>query len=316
MRSILLASSLLVAPALAAGAPQCIVPAAAAAPPASESQAPSAAPIPVAPAASASVPKLIPGDQVDRVPVLRRIASNGAQLFDLGTEHGLRTVFARNGSVFQVFYITADGQAAVRGIMNTADGQNVTKRQVAPIEGAIPTVTIAAPGIPQPPAPPTAVHVAARPAGSLLKAVEGTTFGTIGPASAPRLYVFIDPLCSFSVRAMDALRPYVASGRVQLAVIPLSVLDYEDQGRSTVAAKAMLSLPPDAMVAAWGGNKLDGPASEEAAPRLAANMLAAEAVGLRGTPTFVWRKRDGSEGRADGIPGDLDDLVASMGAEP
>ena len=313
MRSVLLASSLLLTPALAAGAPQCVIPAAAAAaPPAPDAQPTIRVPMPVPAAATVAPPRLIPGDQVDRVPALRRIALNGAQLFDLGTEHGLRTVFARNGSLFQVFYITADGQAAVGGVMWTADGQNVTKRQVAPIEGTVPTVTIGTPG-PQPPVPPAPVRAAARPAGSLLKAVEGTTFGTIGPASAPRLYVFIDPLCSFSVRTMEALGPYVASGRVQLAVIPLSVLDYEDQGRSTVAAKAMLSLPPDAMVAAWGGNKLDGPASEEAASRLATNMLAAEAVSLRGTPTFVWRKRDGSEGRADGIPGDLDALIASMG---
>lgn len=61
---------------------------------------------------SAATPRLIPSDQVERVPVLRRIASNGAQLFDLGTEHGLRTVFARNGSVFQVFYVTADVNGA------------------------------------------------------------------------------------------------------------------------------------------------------------------------------------------------------------
>ena len=51
----------------------------------------------------------------------------------------------------------------------------------------------------------------------------------------------------------------------------------------------------------------------DADARLAANMQAAEGIGLRGTPTFVWRKADGTEGRADGIPGDLDALVASIG---
>ncbi len=48
-------------------------------------------------------------DEISRVPALRRIASAGAQLTDLGTEHGLRTVFARNGQSFQVFYLTPDG---------------------------------------------------------------------------------------------------------------------------------------------------------------------------------------------------------------
>lgn len=314
MRSILLASSLLLAPGLAFGTSQCVVPASATvpAPAPSESQAPPVAPAPLPAPGSVSSPQLITIDQVDRVPALRRIASAGAQLFDLGTEHGLRTVFARNGSVFQVFYVTADGQAAVGGVMWDASGQNVTKRQVAPIEGTIPTVTIAASGSP-PPAQPTAVRAAARAPSSLLQVIEGTSYGTIGSASAPRLYLFVDPLCSYSIRAMEQLRPYVASGRLQLAAIPVSVLDHEDQGRSTLAAKAMLSLPPDAMVVAWGGNKLNGPADPGADARLIANMQAAESIGLRGTPTFVWRKRDGSEGRADGIPGDLDALVASIG---
>ena len=314
MRYILLTSSLLLAPGLAFSSPQCVIPTADAAPTSAPSVAqslqvePAQAPVSIA---SAS-PPMIPADQVNRVPALRRIASGGAQLFDLGIQHGLRSVFARNGSVFQVFYVTADGQAAVGGVMWTADGQNVTKRQVAPIEGTIPTVTIAALAAP-PPAAPAMVRVAARAPGSLLSAVEGTTFGTVGPATAPRLYVFIDPLCSFSVRAMEALRPYVASGKVQLAVIPISVLDHEDGGRSTVAAKAMLSQSSEAMVAAWGSNRLNGPAAPGADALLLANMQAAESIGLRGTPTFVWRKRDGSEGRADGIPGDLDALIALIG---
>ena len=113
---------------------------------------------------------------------------------------------------------------------------------------------------------------------------------------------------------MDQLRPYIASGRVQVAVIPLSVLDYEDQGRSTVAAKAMLSLPTNRMVAAWGSNWLNGPVDPAADHRLAANLATAQAIGLRGTPTFVWRRADGTEGRSDGMPDNIDALVASLGS--
>ena len=112
---------------------------------------------------------------------------------------------------------------------------------------------------------------------------------------------------------MSPALTYVAAGRVQLAVIPVSVLDHEDQGRSTVAAKAMLSLPPDAMVAAWGGNKLGDQAAPAADQRFSTNMAAVAAIGLRGTPTFVWRKMDGTEGRADGLPNDVDALIASIG---
>ena len=46
------------------------------------------------------------------------------------------------------------------------------------------------------------------------------------------------PYCSFSVRAFDELKPYVADERVQLAIIPISIIDHETNGQSTSAAEA------------------------------------------------------------------------------
>lgn len=310
MRILLLASSLLLTPTIAISAPSCAVPQNAAdAVPSSD--------LPVRPATAISTSEgltAIGADRVGRVPALRRLASNGAQLFDLGVQHGLQTVFARNGSTFQVFYLAPDGQAAIGGVMWDAAGRNITRGQVAPIEGTIPTVTIGSPAAPTP-TPPAPGQTAGKPFESPLKAAEATIYGTTGPATSPRLYMFIDPLCSYSVRAMDQLRPYVASGKLQVAVIPLSVLDYEDQGRSTIAAKGLLSLPADQIVTAWRDQQTTPlpPAGPDAAARLAQNMAAAEALKLRGTPTLVWRKADGAEGFAVGLPDNLEDLIASMG---
>ena len=92
---------------------------------------------------------------------------------------------------------------------------------------------------------------------------------------------------------MDQLQAYVAAGRVQLAVVPISVFDDEDHGRSTIAARAMLSLPPSEMVYAWTSNKPTDAAGPAAAENLAANMRAAEAISLRGTPTFLWKTASG-----------------------
>ena len=234
------------------------------------------------------------------------LAMAPGQVTELGTLHGLRSIFVRNARQFQVFYASPDDERVIPGAMFDAQGKNLTHDQVAAIPGAIPTVAIGD----------AATRAAAQvqaPAGSLLKAVEATTYGTIGSPLAPRLWVFIDPLCAWSVRAMGQLRSYVNAGRVQLAVVPVSVLDPEDQGRSTVAAKAMLSLSQEAMVAAWSDNKLGGQAEPVADQRLSNNMAAVAAIGLRGTPTFVWRKPDGTEGRADGLPNDVDALIASIG---
>ncbi len=224
---------------------------------------------------------------------------------EMGNHHGLRGIFVRNGDNFQVFYATPNGDRVIPGVMFDAQGKNLTRDQVAGIPGAIPTVVIGD-------APPGSAPAAQAPAGSLLGTVEKTTFGTVGSASAPRIWVFVDPRCTWSVRAMDQLRPFVADGRVSLAVVPVAVLDRDGQGPSTVAAKAMLSLSQEAMVVAWGGNTLGTEAELAADGRLAGNMLAARTIGLRGTPTLIWRKADGTEGRADGLPKDLDSLVASV----
>lgn len=254
----------------------------------------------------------IPAAEADRIPALQRIQASGAQLYELGEVHGLRSVFADAGESYMVFYLSPDGQVAIRGIAQDAAGKNLTRDQVARVPGAIPTAVLGGEARPSPAAPPGAAPAALRmPATSPLQAVQTTTYGTQGQDDAPRLWMFVDPQCSFSRRAMQKLRPYVASGRVQLAVIPVSVLDHEDQGLSTARAEAMLSLPGEQMVAAWAENRLTKPPEAGAVASLQANMTAADRIGLVGTPTFIWRKADGSEGRADGIPADLEAMVAS-----
>jgi thiol:disulfide interchange protein DsbG len=224
----------------------------------------------------------------------------------MGSAHGLRGLFVRNGEQFQVLYATPDGERVIPGVMWDATGKNVTREQVTPITGAVPTAVIGKD---------TAASAAVGARRPALDLVRGTTFGTSGPDSAPRLWVFVDPLCGYSVRALQELQSFVAGGKVQLAIIPVSVLDYEDQGRSTAAALAMVSKSADQMVTAWSRGDLKGPAGADAAARLGVNMAAAEEIGLRGTPTVVWRKADGSEGRVDGLPDDWNAVIGSMGSE-
>ena len=43
-----------------------------------------------------------------------------------------------------------------------------------------------------------------------------------------------------------------------------------------------------------------------------ANMQVANEIRLRGTPTFIWRNRDGSEGRLEGVANDFGALIAEL----
>lgn len=251
---------------------------------------------------------------------LRRIG--GAGFIDLGDKHGLRGAVLRSGTVFQVFYATPGGSRVIPGVMWDATGRNVTRDHVSGVPGAIPTVTIG--DVPPQHAPNRAV-----PSGSVAGGMEPPApatpsapradstaisqifAGTVGNPAAPELRMFVDPQCGYSAQAMQRLQPLVASGRVRLSVIPVAILDPHNGGASTRASQAMLSRPAGEMVAAWSRNDLAGPPSAEAVGRLQANMRAAASIGLRGTPTFLWRRADGSEGRQDGLPNDVAALVAA-----
>ena len=305
MRPIILSVALVTIPIAALAAPQCAAP-----DPTSTDR--MVVPLPPVGRIGEPVPKAKPdGPTTSDVPALEHIRSAGATLTELVPSHGLRTVFARHGTKFQVFYVTPDGQAVVGGVMWDASGKNVTRAQVASIPGTIPTVTIG-PDVPSHTAMGDAPGVGAAATPALVLTAERTAHGILGSPSAPKLWMFIDPMCSYSIRAMDALKPYVTAGRVQLAVIPVSVLDYEDHGKSTAAAQLMLSQPMHNMVQAWQDHQLTGSPDPAAIVKLASNMATADALHLKGTPTFIWRRADGTEGMSAGVPPDLDTLLASI----
>ena len=221
---------------------------------------------------------------------------------ELGEMHGLHGYFVRSGQQFQVFYASPDGEQLIPGVMWDASGKDLTRQQVSRVPGAVPTVEVGDAGTSQ------AAGAAALPL------VKKAAFGTIGPDSAPRLYMMIDPQCIYSMRAFQMLRPYVEAGRLQVSVIPLSVLDYEDRGQSTRSALALLSNEPGQIVNAWQSGSENNAPNADAQNLLGENMAIAEAIGLKGTPTFVWRKPNGTEGRLDGLPGDVPAFIASIGS--
>jgi thiol:disulfide interchange protein DsbG len=251
----------------------------------------------------------ISGAPVELTPAQLHIIAAG-NITDLGFQHGLQGYFVRSGPQFQVFYATPDAERVMPGVMWDAAGKDLTKRQIAGIPGVVPTVEVS-----DLPTNSTAAarNTASAATSTALPLLQKAAFGTIGNPAAPRLFMLIDPQCIYSIRAFQELQSFVASGRVQIAVIPLSVLDYEDQGQSSRSALALLSKPADQLVGAWRSGDVKAAPAPDAARRLQENMAIAQALKVTGTPTFVWRKSDGMEGRIDGVPVSMEALVASMG---
>jgi thiol:disulfide interchange protein DsbG len=244
---------------------------------------------------------VVGGPQLD-LPVDKLMTLASGQVKELGETHGLRGLYLRNGGEFQVLYATPDGKATIAGVMWDATGKNLTRDQVSKIDGAIPTVVVKD----------GAKSAEAAATTDVLASVEHASFGLTGDPAAPRLWMIVDPYCSYSVRAFDALRPYVKAGRIQLAVVPISILDYEDNGQSTPAAQSLLSQKADQMVDAWDHQNFRLAPSENASALLTKNNRLAEDIGLRGTPTLIWRKADGSAAEIDGIPKNWDALIGQV----
>ncbi len=246
-------------------------------------------------------------------------ATGGSSVTDLGEREGLRGLVLRSGDTFQVFYATPDGERVIPGIMWDAAGRNLTRDHVAGIEGAIPTVTIGDVPAGAPPAPPAAVPIVAAAASgaaaaSPLAVAQRAHAGVVGAEAAPHVWMFVDPQCGYSVQALQRFQPLVAAGRLRLSVIPVAILDHANAGRSTADALAMLSHSAEGMVAAWSRGDLRSAPSPEAPARLRENTAAAAAIALRGTPTLIWRKADGTEGRVDGMPTNIEAVLASATA--
>lgn len=266
---------------------------------------------------------VIGAEEIARSPALTRIASKGATLLDLGTDDGIRTVFAYLGESMEVFHVTGSGRYAVRSgrLMDMAEPdpakRDLTMRRASIIPGVLPAVDMRGQPASQEGAQATAPQ--AQDGNTVLAQLEKADYGVAGRPDAPRLYAFIDPLCSFSVRLIEALRPHIAGGRIQVAIVPLALIDHETAGRSTPAAQTLLSQPSEAMDSSWRGmvdavraKRADTFApTDEGRSRLARNMALAASLQVQATPTLVWRQADGTP-RAQMGGQDIDRVIASL----
>ena len=266
---------------------------------------------------------VIGAEEIARSPALTRIASKGATLLDLGTDDGIRTVFAYLGESMEVFHVTGSGRYAVRSgrLMDMAEPdpakRDLTMRRASIIPGVLPAVDMRGQPASQEGAQATAPQ--AQDGNTVLAQLEKADYGVAGRPDAPRLYAFIDPLCSFSVRLIEALRPHIAGGRIQVAIVPLALIDHETAGRSTPAAQTLLSQPSEAMDSSWRGmvdavraKRADTFApTDEGRSRLARNMALAASLQVQAAPTLVWRQADGTP-RAQMGGQDIDRVIASL----
>lgn len=313
MRHILLATTLILAPKMAS-AGQCPTPPPIESPPLHAVIEPQIE--------SQTRPRPLTSDDISKSPALQRISSNGATLWEIGdtmSNHGLRGVFAKNGQTFRTFYLTPDMQAVVGGVMWDATGHNITRDTVSMIPGVIPTVNWQ-------PGQPGKAKLAIGQTGPQDIHTDAThvlataSYGVYGQDHAPRIYMIVDPLCPWSIRSLQGLQPFIDSGKVQVAIVPIAINDYENNHASTPAAQAMLSVGQKQMIGIWRQiiEQNHAPDSQvltdTSGAQLQLNLQKAHMIGLKGTPTFAWQDKEGVSHVQSGLPDNLEQFVAGLGS--
>jgi thiol:disulfide interchange protein DsbG len=160
------------------------------------------------------------------------------------------------------------------------------------------------------------VHAADQPAPTYLPAsaiaqldsssaiVEGAT----GDKVKSTIYVFMDPNCIFCHYAWEAFQPYEAAG-LQVRWIPLGFLKSDSPGKAAALLDAQdgTALLREnevkfAEATESGGIKPLNPVSFSAQSKLNKNSNLFKNMGFDGTPTIIYRTRDGRWADTSGMP--------------
>ena len=130
-----------------------------------------------------------------------------------------------------------------------------------------------------------------------------------GRATAPLLYVFADPNCSFCYRFYKMAEPLVAAGRLRLRWVMVAFLQSSSAAKATAILSARNPLgalheDEDRFDTVHEAGGIAPSSSQEKALQqvLQAHASAMDAVGSNGTPTLLYRDEQGRWGTVVGLP--------------
>lgn len=178
-------------------------------------------------------------------------------------------------------YVTEDGRRAIVGSMINAEGKLVNRKTLRQM---------------------TAEPMAKR----IWTQLKNSTWVPEGDADAPRtVYVFSDANCPFCHMFWKRARPWVESGKVQLRHILVGVIGKTSDNKA--AAILTAENPEQAYIRnqrqfAQGGIEPMKNIPEKIQKKLAANAQLMRQLGLRGTPSIIYRDAQGHVHIVRGVP--------------
>jgi thiol:disulfide interchange protein DsbG len=264
-------------------------------------------------------------------PMLAEFIKTGAKVYYMGEHSGLQGWFITKSGQVQIAYAPPDNQSVVIGVLFDAQGNSVTSQQMKTLYDSNKEVNaflnsagnqpaVQAMGIPSgqmmpSPAASSMLPVAVSPGEQLLQALQNAAGVDVGAASAPKLYMVIDPNCPHCHATWQALRAAVFGGKLQVRLVPIDAQGNPDSERA--AAQFLHTADP---LNAWdkyvGGDKTQLAGNPDAAVLGAvhSNRELIEAWHIDTTPYMVYRAKDGQAKIVRGEPEHADAIINDVGS--
>ena len=255
---------------------------------------------------------------------LQALQQSGAQMRYLGNEGGLDGWIAIQNGQEQYFYVTPDQSSFVLGLQFDKNGKVITLRQVQALQkasGSDVLNTLAGgmkPDVKDPNGKAPVRQAFKTPSEQLYSDMEASNWITLGNSSAPYIYMILDPQCPYCEKFIHDLKPgYLDTGKLQVRAVMVGI-----HGPDSVAQAAFLlaaNNPQDLLYRNFGGDKSALPSSPQINTQgVERNLAIMQSWKLNGTPTTVYRGRNGTvkivQGPAKDIPALLADVAVSGGS--
>lgn len=245
---------------------------------------------------------------------IQNLVDEGAQIRYLGKDHGLDGWLTIKNGVEQYFYVQPDRSAFTMGVLFDNTGKLVTVEQVGRLrsEGDTLLDTLAEFPIPEDNATENGAFEFKTPAEQMFSDIEKSNWVTLGNASAPVLYSFIDPQCPHCHDFVQKLRDggYLKDGKIQLRMIPVG---FREETRAQAAFLIATPNPQERWLKHMDGDETALPAKSEINQQgVQRNLSVMQAWKFDVTPMIVYRGRNGEVKIVRGTPSDLDTVINDL----
>ncbi|MDE3142310.1 MAG: thiol:disulfide interchange protein DsbG [Pseudomonadota bacterium] len=161
------------------------------------------------------------------------------------------------------------------------------------------------------------------PAQALAAAALPATHSIMAGSKGPVLTVFIDPNCIFCHMLYQQLEPLIAKGALRARYVLVAVVKRSsfDKAAAILSAKNPAAALQQDQAAfdpktEEGGIKPDTAPTKAVTDRISANNALMSKAGGDGTPMLLFCSKDGSVQQLEGLPRDVNTLLAEMASGP